>query len=136
VHHDLKPANLFLCEGVDGLPLVKVLDFGVSKLLDPSAADALEATAEATADADGGARSDPARANEEIAPATVTVTRAFLGSPHYMAPEQIRSARDVDARADVWALGVILYELVGGARPFGGDTLDALAREILGREPP
>jgi len=68
------------------------------------------------ADEDGGARSDAARAGMESAPATVTVTRAFLGSPHYMAPEQMKSARDVDARADVWALGVILYELVSGAR--------------------
>src|SRR5262249_7667369 len=64
-----------------------------------------------------------------------TRTRAVLGSPRYMAPEQIRSARDVDARADVWSLGIILYELVTGERPFDADTLDRLKQAIL-EEPP
>src|SRR5262249_5909243 len=56
----------------------------------------------------------------------VTRTSALLGSPRYMAPEQLRSPRDVDVRADVWALGAILFELVAGKPAFGGETLEEI----------
>jgi serine/threonine-protein kinase len=79
VHRDLKPANLFVTTGSDGLPFVKVLDFGISK---------------STAAGD----------------LSVTASAAVVGSPLYMSPEQLTTSRSVDARADVWALGVILYE--------------------------
>jgi serine/threonine protein kinase len=79
VHRDLNPANLFVTTGSDGLPFVKVLDFGISK---------------STAAGD----------------LSVTASAAVVGSPLYMSPEQLTTSRSVDARADVWALGVILYE--------------------------
>ncbi|MCU0683114.1 MAG: serine/threonine protein kinase [Polyangiaceae bacterium] len=102
IHRDLKPANLFLTSRPDGTPLVKVLDFGISKI---------------SADADGGA--------------PLTVTRAIMGSPVYMPPEQLRSSRDVDVRSDIWSLGVILYELVSGRTPFRGRDLPELAIQIF-----
>ncbi len=141
VHRDLKPANLFLCPDIDGSPCVKVLDFGVSKLLfddapapDPFALTAPPSSREIPASEAGPVESStPGPALAGSSSGSVTHTRAFLGSPQYMAPEQIRSARDVDARADIWALGVILYELVSGGRPFRGDTLTALCDCILER---
>ncbi len=109
VHRDLKPANLFLTRSVDGLPLVKVLDFGISKL---------------SADAQQGA-------NLEL-----TQTRTAMGSPSYMSPEQLRSARSVDARADLWSIGVILHELVTGVLPFQAETLTELTAKVLTDAPP
>src|SRR4029079_12428524 len=81
VHRDIKPSNLWLSRRSDGTPCVKVLDFGISKL------------ATTTGDIH------------------LTPTNAACGSPAYMSPEQIRSAKRVDARTDVWALGVVLHEL-------------------------
>jgi serine/threonine-protein kinase len=105
VHRDLKPANLFLTRRADGTPCVKVLDFGISK--------------ETSSGADAG----------------VTTTQAVLGSPRYMSPEQMRSTRDVDARADVWALGAVVHELVAGEPPFDAETMTALCAAIL-QDPP
>jgi serine/threonine-protein kinase len=105
VHRDLKPANLFLTRRADGTPSVKVLDFGISK--------------QAASGADAG----------------VTKTQAVLGSPRYMSPEQMRSTKDVDARADVWALGAVIHELVSGRPPFDADTMTALCAAIL-QDPP
>jgi serine/threonine-protein kinase len=96
VHRDLKPSNLFLARRPDGTPLTKLLDFGVSKLLDAGAEDAL------------------------------TATDDHLGTPHYMSPEQLLCARDVDPRADVWALGVLLYRLITGDHPFDGPSAAAV----------
>jgi serine/threonine-protein kinase len=90
VHRDLKPSNLFETRRFDGSPLVKVLDFGIAKA--------------------------PAHAGAE----PLTTTHAIMGSPAYMAPEQLRNTRDVDARADIWALGVTLQELVTGDRATTG----------------
>ncbi|MGD0530623.1 MAG: serine/threonine-protein kinase, partial [Polyangiaceae bacterium] len=105
VHRDLKPANLFLTRRADGTPSVKVLDFGISK--------------QAASGADAG----------------VTKTQAVLGSPRYMSPEQMRSTKDVDARADVWALGAVIHELVSGYPPFDAETMTALCAAIL-QDPP
>jgi eukaryotic-like serine/threonine-protein kinase len=107
VHRDLKPENLFLTRTVGGSPKMKVLDFGVSK-------------SSRLAD-------DPK--------AKLTRTRTMLGSPLYMAPEQMRSSRDVDARGDVWALGVVLFELLTGRSPFEAETMPELCLKIV-QEPP
>jgi eukaryotic-like serine/threonine-protein kinase len=105
VHRDLKPANLFVCLEADGRPLLKVLDFGVSKMIEPDASHDMTATA------------------------------SLLGSPSYMAPEQMLSAKNVDARADIWSMGAILYELATGEKPFRADTVPALCMTILNAEP-
>ena len=103
VHRDLKPANLYRSRTAHNGVRIKVLDFGISKnvRLAPETLDASEAT--------------PASAS--------TQPRAMLGSPFYMSPEQMESARDVDGRTDIWSLGVTLYELVTGTLPFTGATL-------------
>lgn len=109
VHRDLKPANLFITRRSDGLPLLKVLDFGISKqLTDPNSGEA--------------------------AP-TFTNTRTLMGSPNYMSPEQIRDARRVDARADIWALGIILQELVTDAPVFHGESFPGVCAAIVADPP-
>ncbi|MCC6648226.1 MAG: protein kinase [Polyangiaceae bacterium] len=105
VHRDLKPANLFLTRRADGSTLVKVLDFGISKQLD--AAGQIDLTA----------------------------TQTALGSPAYMSPEQVRSARHVDQRTDLWSLGVILTELVTGRHPFSAPTMSAMMAAIVADPP-
>jgi serine/threonine-protein kinase len=106
VHRDLKPANLFLAARPDGPPRIKVLDFGISKV-----------TSDATKP-------------------SVTSTNTVMGSPLYMAPEQMLSTRDVDARTDVWALGVILYELCTGKVPFEAETITAMYVLATNKKPP
>jgi eukaryotic-like serine/threonine-protein kinase len=108
VHRDLKPSNLYLAERQNGSSIVKVLDFGISKSTNPF-----------------GSASDMA----------LTSTKAMLGSPLYMSPEQLRSSKSVDARADIWALGVILHELIAGTVPFTGESLGELFVAILEQEP-
>jgi serine/threonine protein kinase len=109
VHRDLKPANLFLTARADGSPCVKVLDFGISKIA-----------------AHSGSGSDMG----------MTRTQSIMGSPLYMSPEQMASARDVDQRSDVWAIGTVLYELVTGRVPFQAETMPQLCTLILHAEPP
>jgi serine/threonine protein kinase len=103
VHRDLKPANLFVLEREGAPASIKVLDFGISKStrLVPR-----------TVDGDGTLES-----------AQITQARAILGSPFYMSPEQMESARDVDSRTDIWALGVTLFEMIVGRPPFTGHSL-------------
>ncbi len=101
---DLKPKNLFVTQRVDGMPLVKVLDFGISKL---AGADDL----------------------------SLTSTTEIIGSPNYMSPEQLKASRDVDIRSDIWSIGAILYELLGGRVPFVAETLTQLCSMVL-TEPP
>ncbi len=67
---------------------------------------------------------------------TLTLTKGFLGSPQYMAPEQIASPKNVDARADIWSLGVVLYEILAGTSPFHGATIVGVINQVLADEPP
>jgi serine/threonine-protein kinase len=107
VHRDLKPHNLFLSMRPDGTGSIKVLDFGIAKILDPQS-DQLQLTS------DG----------------------AILGSPAYMAPEQMMSAKSVDTRADIWALGVVLFELLGGRSPFAAPSVNATCARVLTQPAP
>ncbi len=107
VHRDLKPQNLFLARTVGGAFNVKVLDFGVAKSVETIVSG----------------------------PGALTRTRAMLGSPMYMAPEQMRSARGVDCRADVWALGVVLFELLTQRMPFESETLPDLCLKVVSDPP-
>jgi serine/threonine-protein kinase len=108
VHRDLKPGNLFRSRsGGRKAHVLKVLDFGISKTFE----------------------SGP----EEVA--SVTTGRSFVGSPPYMSPEQITSPGSVDARTDIWSLGVVFYECLTGTSPFAATTVGATCARILHEEP-
>lgn len=107
VHRDLKPANLFLARRPDGRTRIKVLDFGISKTFGAASSAEL----------------------------SLTKTSAWIGSPLYMSPEQMQSARDVDHRADIWSLGAILYEMIAGRPPYLADSLPQLCNLLLTRDP-
>jgi serine/threonine-protein kinase len=109
VHRDIKPENLFLAERPDGIPIIKVLDFGISKMI---------------------------RATTSARGRSLTAADCVMGSPYYMAPEQWGSARDADHKADQWALGVVLFELLAGEPPFAAPDLATLSGLILHGAPP
>jgi eukaryotic-like serine/threonine-protein kinase len=109
IHRDLKPSNLFLTRRADGSACVKVIDFGLSKITDPRMSGAS---------------------------AKLTRPSDVMGSPHYMAPEQLRATCDADARADMWALGAVLHELLVGKPPFRGETVPEICATVLTQEPP
>jgi serine/threonine-protein kinase len=104
IHRDLKPDNVFLTKVGDRADFVKLLDFGIAKLgIEPGAAD----------------HDRP-----------LTDTGAVMGTPHYMSPEQARGARAVDERADLYAAGVILYEMLTGQRPIRGESTNEILWKI------
>ena len=107
VHRDLKPANLFCIQRSDGQLTIKVLDFGISKITTPGA---------------------PGH--------DMTRTSALMGSPLYMSPEQMQLSKGVDARTDIWALGVILFELLAGQPPFNAEAVTQLAIKVANEPPP
>jgi serine/threonine-protein kinase len=105
VHRDIKPENLFLTQQAQGMPIIKVLDFGISKIALP-------------------------RGKRDL-----VRTQMALGSPVYMSPEQIRRSDQVDARSDIWAIGCVLFELLTGVTAFDEPSLLELSAAILEREP-
>ncbi len=105
VHRDLKPENVFVTRKSTGEPLLKVLDFGISKM-----------------------------AGE--AQLSLTNTTQVMGSPYYMSPEQLRSARSVDHRADIWSLGAIFYEMLTGNVPFEAESMIELVTRVVEEFPP
>ncbi len=124
VHRDIKPANLFLTHGPSGQGIIKVLDFGVSKLLDANAQ---------SVETNPGGRVRTDRPRPPPRPQDSVVTRAtdLLGSPSYMAPEQILNASAADARSDIWSLGIILFKLVCGRGPFLAESLGELVQQVM-----
>ncbi len=106
VHRDIKPENIFLSRGTGGEIVPKLIDFGVSKIMD--AAGALAKTQTGTA----------------------------LGTPYYMSPEQGRGDSTIDARTDVWSVGAVLFELLAGAPPFDAANYNLLVLKILTERPP
>lgn len=100
VHRDLKPSNIFLARGGDLEITPKIVDFGISKMVDETRA------------------------------AGLTATSSLLGTPYYMSPEQAASAKHIDARTDQFAAAVILYEAMSGKRPFEGASMLALLTQI------
>ncbi|MEO5725624.1 MAG: serine/threonine-protein kinase [Byssovorax sp.] len=110
VHRDLKPGNLFVTTRADGTTAIKVLDFGISKMME------------------GGATSEPQ--------AALTATDTVLGSPIYMSPEQMTTPKAVESRADIWSFGATLYKLLTGKPPFDGETIAQVCGMILVAKPP
>ncbi|MDB4943591.1 MAG: hypothetical protein JWP97_3125, partial [Labilithrix sp.] len=108
VHRDLKPQNLFVTRRLNGTPLVKVLDFGIAKAIGPGA----------------------------VGQMALTDSAAIIGSPLYMAPEAMRSARTAEVRSDIWGLGVMLFELLGGQLPFDGETMTEVCIRVVNEAPP
>lgn len=95
VHRDLKPANLFLTRGADGMPKIKLIDFGISS--------------QSTSDSD--ARN-----------LSLTDPESIMGSPKYMSPEQFQAATFASTRSDIWGLGAVLYELLTSRPPYDGES--------------
>jgi serine/threonine-protein kinase len=101
IHRDLKPANIFVTRGHNGQPIAKILDFGISKMFDTGHNF------------------------------TLTRTGTVVGSPAYMSPEQAAGKEDIDGRADVWSLGVVMYEALTGTLPHQAANYNQLMVRIL-----
>src|SRR5256885_2454030 len=112
VHRDLKPANVKVtAEG-----RVKVLDFGLASVAQASASDT------------------PTTASSPTLTMRATIAGVIMGTAGYMSPEQARGAA-VDKRADIWAFGVVLYEMLTGKQPFAGETISDTLAAVLRAEP-
>jgi eukaryotic-like serine/threonine-protein kinase len=121
VHRDIKPENVFLTRRVGCPPVAKLLDFGVSKMTGTQVEPTLV-----------GISIPPRPPGEEL---DLTRTGMVMGTPYYMAPEQARGERDLDARVDLYACGVILYEMLTGKRPFTASNYNALLIQVLSSTP-
>ena len=104
IHRDIKPDNIFLCDGEGGELFVKLLDFGIAK-------------------------------SQERVTGSNTTTGQVVGTPYYMSPEQIVGEKTLDARTDIWSLGVVAFEAITGHRPFEGATVGAITLSIHKHRP-
>jgi len=131
VHRDLKPANIKVTP--DGV--VKVLDFGLAKLADQSAGSRLQDPAYAANRRDSSLAPTIAASMSPTmtSPALTTGAGMMLGTAAYMSPEQARG-RATDKRADIWAFGVVLYEMLTGRRAFAGDSVTETAGAVIHKE--
>lgn len=109
VHRDLKPQNIFLAN-VGGMLQPMLLDFGLAKMTATEGAAAMTSV--------------------------LTKEKQLLGTPHYMAPEQLYGEVDIDSRTDVWAVGVVIFECLSGQRPLAGSSVGQLMRTLATRETP
>ncbi len=108
IHRDLKPDNIFLCQGPHGEPREpKVVDFGISKI------------------------SNSGQARDH----GLTQSGVVMGTPYYMSPEQVRGTKELDERGDIYAFGVIFYEMLAGQRPFQAETYNELILKIATEDP-
>jgi serine/threonine-protein kinase len=105
VHRDLKPENIFLAQREGGSPRVKLIDFGISKITEGPGGEKL------------------------------TQTGSVMGTPAYMSPEQAKGSTELDHRADIYSMGVILYEMLTGKLPFEGENFTEIIISILTKEP-
>jgi serine/threonine-protein kinase len=111
IHRDIKPANVFLARKSGGEIIVKICDFGIAKV-----------------------KADPLASAQDVA---LTQTSSLIGSPMYMSPEQAKGAKNLDARADVWSAGVVLFQLLTGVTPHhDADTLGLLLLAICSENAP
>ncbi|MDJ0761964.1 MAG: serine/threonine-protein kinase [Myxococcota bacterium] len=104
VHRDIKPENIFIVQVPDGPPMIKLIDFGISKF------------------------------TQGVDQTKLTRTGELLGTPTYMAPEQARGTSDIKMSADLYALGIVLYEMLTGELPFTGENYNAIIVNILTTE--
>ena len=104
IHRDIKPANIFLARTTDGEVVPKIIDFGISKELGVQTS------------------------------LIETETGQILGTPAYMSPEQLKNERPIGPSTDVWAVGVVLYEMLAGAGPFAADNYNVLVHRVLAGE--
>jgi serine/threonine-protein kinase len=118
VHRDLKPQNLFAAEMRDGTTVVKVLDFGVSKIRMSTV------TIDDIDDIDG------------IDVQELTNVGMLVGTPRYMSPEQLTNPSGVSPQSDIWSLGVVLHRMLTGTAPFDGESLRDVSLAIVGEDPP
>jgi serine/threonine protein kinase len=103
VHRDIKPENIYLAHDESGEVVPKLIDFGISKIVTASRADARN----------------------------LTQTGTLVGTPNYMSPEQARGDAQVDGQTDVWSLGVVLYEMLSGSVPFDAPNQNVLMVKII-----
>ena len=110
LHRDLKPANIFLLQKGKGDGFIKVGDFGLAKIVSQTVTD--------------------------LSSNATPSSRGIIGTPEYMAPEQMQPEIGVDTRADIYALGTIAYLMLGGRTPFSGDMMQLVMQKIMHKPPP
>src|SRR5262249_7018587 len=106
VHRDIKPQNVFVTRRPDGSTCVKLLDFGISKVL-----------------------------HDDVEWSELTATQEIVGTPAYCSPEQIRNPSTIDSRTDIWSLGVVLYAVLSGRKPFEAKGSSAIFAAIIADTP-